>query len=336
MTEEAVQTVDYRGEPARRSPTVAFLLTLMCPGLGSAYLGSALKAALTALLFASAAGAFVSLWTALKFFPALPLVVFIVGWVAVATMLGLDAAKEAEAVGDDYILKGTNHPIVYLAIALVAYLLPLAGLASYTGNRLWTLVWVQGDSMYPTLAEGDLLLVDQTAYLNDSPDAGDLVLFQVEVGGDQTLLLGRIIGLPNDEVAVMEASPIIGGEPLPRGGLLNQQDAPGYPELANLLAGVGQMPGTLTFTERNRGVGYLTAESHTTMGTMFEPIVLGHSEYYVLYDNRSQFGDSRELGALLRDQIVGEAVFVAYSNDPNDGVRWERVARRVQPAPYVP
>ena len=39
------------------------------------------------------------------------------------------------------------------------------------------------------------------------------------------------------------------------------------------------------------------------------PIVLGDDEYFVLGDNRNHSSDSREIGPVKEDTIVGRAVF---------------------------
>ena len=345
MSAELQQPARYDGEPARRSPFVACLMTAICPGLGAAYLGRPLRGLLTSLLFICGAGLFVSVWTELKFFPLLPLLVLFAGWVVVVSLLGFDAMGAARRHGDRYILKGSNHLVVYVAIFLVAYALPLLGLVHYTSTTLWTLVWVRGDSMYPTLVEGDLLLVDRTAYREEGPRPGDLVLFREDVDGD--LLLGRVIAIPNDEIGIQDGSPSIEGAPLPRLMLTGLEhgisDAlPALPEESSVFQGV------VSYTEVNRDAGYLVAETSTTRGTVFAPFRLDEREYYVLFDNRGRFGDSRELGPVGRAQILGEALFIAFSKSQNhvcpppfpqdafvcEGpVRWNRVARRTEPTP---
>lgn len=324
---------EYRGEPARRSPTLAFLLTMLCPGLGPAYLGHTLKGVLISLLFASAAGGFVALWTALKFFPALPFAVFVIGWVTLSLFIALDTAHEARRSGDRYILVPTNHPIVYVTIALVVYILPMLALGNFTTNRLWTFVWARGEAMYPTLVEGDLLLIDRTAYLRGPPGPGDVVLYQTGAGEADGLKVGRVIGLPQDAISVFDGVPHVNGEALPRAVLTGLTHKTDEGAMAALFEGVVSPPGIVSYTEVNRGFGYLTAESSNTMGTMFEPVILEPGEYYVLHDNRSWFGDSRELGPIGRGQILGEVVFVGFSRDDSGAARWERVARRLEPTP---
>ena len=84
--------------------------------------------------------------------------VCIVAAIVVTISLAFRVADRAKALGSNYVLKGSNHPIIYVLVTLVFYVSPLYGLSQFTSDRLWTMVWVRGDVMFPTLVEGDLLL----------------------------------------------------------------------------------------------------------------------------------------------------------------------------------
>jgi signal peptidase I len=57
---------------------------------------------------------------------------------------------------------------------------------------------VAGDSMFPTLKSGELLLVDERAYDHVEPRRGDIVVARYSGG----LVVKRIVGLPGEEVEV--------------------------------------------------------------------------------------------------------------------------------------
>ncbi len=337
MSTEPVEPRLYRGEPAPRRPLLAFALTLLCPGFGAAYLGRPLAGTLLNLLFVSAAGLFVVCVTALKFFPGFALLVFAAGWFGFALMLATDAAVEARRRRDEYVLDGTNHPLIYTLMALGTLVLPLVVLAQYTERRLWTVVSVESDVMYPTLRAGDEILIDRTAYLGRAPNIGELVAF-VASDGEQPVL-ARVVGGPGDEVEVVDAEPWVNGAPLPRSAVTGSTELGEEPALAAYLGDGAPSPdGLVTFSELNRGVGYFTADDgRHGVGAVFEPVVLAEGEYYLLFDNRQwlgagEYGDSRGLGPVGVERIVGRPLYVAYSA-AEDGPTWARVGRRVQPQP---
>jgi len=311
---------------------VAFVLTLVCPGLGSAYLGNVLKGTLICLLFIAGAGAFVAFVTAFKFFPGLALVVFFASWASFSLLLAFDAAAEAGRLGDEYVIGGGNHIVIYTLMALGTYFLPLTALYQYTDARLWTLVEIADDGMYPTLLPGDVVLVDRTAYLRETPVAGEVVAVRIE--GLDRPRLARIIGIPGDRVEVVDSVPWVNGDPLPRVPVgISGRD---HPAVLALVDAVPPPTGALAATELNRGVEYLTADALGGAGSIFEAVLLGAHEFYTLRDNRlyrgdDGFADSRDYGALWLGAIIGRPLYIAYSSESGGECRWERVARRVQP-----
>src|SRR5262249_47316228 len=64
-----------------------------------------------------------------------------------------------------------------------------------------------GKSMLPTLASGDLLVVDKKAYCSKEPARGDIVLAEYR----KELVIKRIIGLPGEEVEVKQGRLYING-----------------------------------------------------------------------------------------------------------------------------
>jgi signal peptidase I len=245
-------------------------------------------------------------------------------------LLARDASAQARRIGDRYVLRAINHPVVYTGFALALFYLPLLGLAQFTTHRLMALVWVETDAMFPTLLEGDLLLVDRTAYREVGPEAGEVVVIRQGEGGG-SLRLGRVVGVPGDEVEVTDSLPIINGVTLSRAMLQRDSLAVDEVHLAAALEVTGP-PGAVTYAEQLEGAQYLTAELPAEIGVQFEPVRLGNDEYFVLHDNRAHFGDSRETGPVGRNQIIGQPIHIAFSTDP-EGIRWGRVAKRVQPQP---
>lgn len=73
-------------------------------------------------------------------------------------------------------------------------------------------VQVRGLSMYPTLQNGEYMLVDTLSYRLHGPDRGDIIIFHPPV--DHEDYVKRVIGLPGELVAVKEGTVYIDGKPL--------------------------------------------------------------------------------------------------------------------------
>lgn len=321
----------YLGEVSERKPLIAFALNLICPGLGNVYIGQLLRGILTTLLFISSLGIFIALWTEEKFFPLFPALVFCVGWFIFAYNLAHDVAMKALKEGKEYVLKSFNEPMIYYALLLGLLIFPVLGLVQYTRSQLWGLVWVASDSMYPTLGEGDLLLIDRTAYNEDLPAVGDVVIVSEVDNINAPLSVGRIIAIPGDTISVNEAVPAVNGTPLNR-TIISENillDA-GVP--LPVIQPVDQFGGSWnTWGETSGKTGaptYLTSENHYVLGSNWSPQLLGPDTYFVLHDNRSRMGDSREGGPVHRNMILGRALFVTFSSTEY-GVHWDRIARRI-------
>src|SRR5262249_20845519 len=91
-------------------------------------------------------------------------------------------------------------------IASAAALLVLLLLA----HSQFRLAVVLGDSMWPGLRTGDLLLARKTAYCNHDPGRGDIVL----AFRDGELIVKRVVGLPGEEIRLDGGRLYVNGSPL--------------------------------------------------------------------------------------------------------------------------
>ena len=153
--------------------------------------------------------------------------------------------------------------LVYLIIfAAVAFFL-----IHYVGER----TVVSGDSMLPTLQNGDNLIVDKLSYRFRDPKRFEIVVFPFRYQED-TYYIKRIIGLPGETVQILDGSVYINGEKL----------------------------------EEHYG-----NEVMEEAGIAAEPVTLGVDEYFVLGDNRNNSEDSRlaNIGNVKKSYIIGKAWF---------------------------
>ncbi len=136
---------------------------------------------------------------------------------------------------------------------------------------------IPSESMENTLLIGDRVLVDRISWRFTEPKRGDIVVFHPPFSGP--VLIKRIIGLPGDTVSLRDGHVYINGrqltEPYVRtvGGVQEPSDP-----FANGL------PWSLA-----------------------QPYKVPPGSYFVMGDNRTDSGDSREFGPVKRSQMVGRA-----------------------------
>lgn len=178
---------------------------------------------------------------------------------------------------------------------------------------------VPSGSMIPSILAGDRIVVDKLAYslripftLQQlahwaEPERGDVVTFVSPL--DERLLVKRIIGLPGDRVA-LEANALS----------INGQTA-AYRELTAAEAGIedgSPHPPQRYFQESILGASHLIMlhpEGRSASNRDLPPSVVPKGHYLVLGDNRDNSEDSRAIGFVERERILGRATAVAFSLD---------------------
>ena len=142
--------------------------------------------------------------------------------------------------------------------------------------------FVNGKSMEPNFYDGEYLIVDEFSYrFLNKPSRGDVIVFRYPSNPSQ-FYIKRIIGLPNEKVAIENNQVIIYNGWHPDGVILNES--------------IYLAPEILT---KSNGLTY----------------ELEDDEYFVLGDNRNVSADSRFWGELDEDLIIGKAWIRAWPFD---------------------
>lgn len=185
-------------------------------------------------------------------------------------------------------------------------------------------MYVPSGSMNPTIVEGDRILVDKAAYgvrfpfttlrltRGNDPQRGDVAIFSSPEDG--TMLVKRVIGLPGDTIEMRDDVLFVNGAAIDYdvAGDVADEDLPGntrredHRYLTEKLA--GRPHAIMVLPQR------LALRS-------FGPTQVPPGHYLVLGDSRDNSKDSRYIGFVPRDSIVGRAFRVAYSLDAE---RWYR------------
>lgn len=146
---------------------------------------------------------------------------------------------------------------------------------------------VKGSSMYPTLKESDQLIVEKVSYHFKNPERFDIIVFNYREQRDEKPVhyIKRVIGLPGETIRIEDGKIYINDELL--------EESYGY------------------YLDEQVMEGYDASEG----------ITIGENEYFVLGDNRNDSLDSRKIGCISKDDIVGRAVFRVMPFDKFGGIK---------------
>ena len=145
---------------------------------------------------------------------------------------------------------------------------------------------INGNSMNPSLSNGDIVFIHKSAYKNEDPERFDLVAFKYRYDYSQKYIK-RVIALPGDSIYIANNVIYIKGQGEEDYHVLNEY--------------YGLYDGNPQFTDIN-------------------PVTLGKDEYFVLGDNRYDSDDSRSsVGLVKKKTIIGKAVFRLF---PFKGIGW--------------
>lgn len=154
------------------------------------------------------------------------------------------------------------------------------GLAALIRLFLFTPIIVDGESMMPTLENGDSMLVNKIGYVVGEPERFDIVVFHAP---EQKNYIKRVIGLPGDHVEYKNDQLYINGKEVAEPYLEQKKN-----EITD---------GTLL-------TGDFTLESITGDKEIPDGYV------FVMGDNRLYSKDSRMIGLVKIDEIIGKTNFV--------------------------
>ncbi|WP_413381721.1 signal peptidase I [Alkalihalobacillus sp. 1P02AB] len=144
---------------------------------------------------------------------------------------------------------------------------------------LFAPIVVDGESMTPTLQDGDRMIVNKFSYTLFEPERFDIVVFHAPGGKDY---IKRIIGLPGDEIEYRSDVLYVNGEPI---------DEIFLEELKVRYEGE-----TLT--------------NNFTLEDVTNQFVVPDDHLFVLGDNRRHSKDSRDIGTVPYDEVIGKASII--------------------------
>ncbi|MFD2165978.1 signal peptidase I [Thalassotalea euphylliae] len=161
-------------------------------------------------------------------------------------------------------------------------------------------------SMKPTIVEGDRIFINKMAYdirvpfthtslvKRAEPSFGDVVIFDSKVSDKR--LVKRVIGVPGDTVSMKSNILFVNGK------ALNYEV-------------VHYENGATDYIEAHGSHRHKVRTTSDDSFSSFQPVVVPDDHYLVLGDNRNNSADSRFIGFVPRNEIVGKSESVAFSLD---------------------
>jgi signal peptidase I len=188
---------------------------------------------------------------------------------------------------------------------------------------------IPSGSMRPNLLEGDVVFVNRLAYnvklpLTDiilgttgEPQRGDIVTFSSPKNG--TRLIKRVVALPGDRVEMRNEQLIINGQPASYAELgSGTETVGGFHELQSLQVSEAldaARPGAHEAAHAPSHVIQFLPQLDARRN--FAAVTVPPGEYMMLGDNRDNSEDSRFIGTVRRELLIGRAERVLASADIN-------------------
>lgn len=143
-------------------------------------------------------------------------------------------------------------------------------------------VLVKGSSMEPNFNHGDLVFINKLSTSIGSPDYGDIVICEMKDDFAYENIIKRIIGLPGDEIEIVENEENEEIYDLYVNGELVEEPFLGEPMMSN--------------------------------GDIEYPYEVPENCYFVMGDNRNASTDSRResVGAIPKEDLMGKVVLRLY------------------------
>jgi signal peptidase I len=197
-----------------------------------------------------------------------------------------DDIVDAEVVGQDAADEGEVKGVSRRHRALLDWVVVI-GVALLVAFLVRTFVLahfvVDGTSMATTLHDDDRVFVNKLSYRLHDPNRGDVVVLHQISGASERDLIKRVVALPGESIEIRSCQVLIDGRPLEE------------PYLDPAVVTPGNCGGDLN------------------------SVTVPEDHVFVMGDNRGGSQDSRALGPIDEDDLVGRAFVVFW---PQDNWQW--------------
>jgi len=190
--------------------------------------------------------------------------------------------------------------------------------------------YIPSSSMEPTLLVGDRIFVSKYTYgyskhsfpfsppilnkriFSSQPKYGDLIVFKTP-SDNRTDFIKRLVGLPGDKIQIKNGDLLINQEKVEKEEMLNDFEIKCGGENIDVKLFNEILPNNIKHTVVYNKIGSMVNS---------DLYIVPEDHYFLLGDNRDCSRDSRFLssvGYVHKDNLVGKARLIFFSNDTNNG-----------------
>lgn len=284
----------------KRHPAAAALLSLCLMGLGQLYNGQRRRAIvflaldiLPYVLVVTMSGFLLSFQGIMIFYLAMSI------FLGIRIFSVVDAFRGARRVGA-MALQRYNRWYVYVSVFFAMVIVQSA--IEWAFERPVAGFSIPSGAMQPTLLVGDYLYANKKAYADRAPERGDIAIFR-KPPENEIDYIKRIVGLPGDRIQMLDGVLHINGAAVDRVRIEDfTVDSYGRE--------ITQYEETLPNGRTHR---ILEDNGDEGRSDNTKEFVVPEGHYFVLGDNRDNSADSRVIGFIPAENMVGRAEILFFS-----------------------
>jgi signal peptidase I len=292
-----MESIAGKSMTKRRSALAAAALNLFLPPLGFVYVGRSAYAWVYLVILVGLLP--VASWAGAFFLPlgVLAFIAIAIGiWIGSVVLAAMLAHRQDSVTAPRWYV----YVMFIVIVVFISFVYEIIKIhrEEWLGYAMYR---IPSGAMMPTILVGDCIVADTTAFgskTEKGPGRGDVVIFNYPE--DPTIsFVKRVVGLPGDHIAYYNKVLYINGDRVEQ-------------EILGTYAGAGSGVGMSGASLRREVIGkraynVLVQAGYPSIDGQF---VVPEDHYFFLGDNRDNSRDSRYIGTVHRDYLVGKAVLI--------------------------